>query len=182
MLSILAQITVLCALVAAQCEPSGPTSSSSSKGPEPTGGSVQFHPSKANNKCIDVEAANFSNGAKVQVYDCNGSAAQNFEAKRGPTQIKVKGQNLCLDAGTDPKSGSKVHLWQCYPGLKQQSWYITGDNRLALENQGLCLDLTDGSTANGNGLQVWECGTGNKNQEWNGAGLANARRRRTFDN
>lgn len=63
-----------------------------------------------------------------------------------------------------------------------QSWYITGDNRLALENQGLCLDLTDGSTANGNGLQVWECGTGNKNQEWNGAGLANARRRRTFDN
>lgn len=63
----------------------------------------------------------------------------------------------------------------------QQSWYITGDNRLALENQGLCLDLTDGSTANGNGLQVWECGTGNKNQEWNGAGLANARRRRTFN-
>lgn len=53
-------------------------------------------------------------------YDCNGTGAQNFEAKRGPTQIKVKGQNLCLDAGTDPKSGSKVHLWQCYPGLKQQ--------------------------------------------------------------
>lgn len=53
-------------------------------------------------------------------YDCNGTGAQNFEAKRGPTQIKVKGQNLCLDAGTNPKSGSKVHLWQCYPGLKQQ--------------------------------------------------------------
>lgn len=67
MLSILAQITLFCALVAAQCEPEGPSSSSSSKGPEPTGSSVQFHPSKANNKCIDIEGANFSNGAKVQV-------------------------------------------------------------------------------------------------------------------
>lgn len=53
-------------------------------------------------------------------YDCNGTGAQKFDAKRGPTQIKVSGKNFCLDAGTDPKSGSKVHLWQCYPGLKQQ--------------------------------------------------------------
>lgn len=69
MLSILAQITVLCALVAAQCEPSNPQPTTSNKPPTPTGGgsTVQFHPAKANNKCIDIEGANFSNGAKVQV-------------------------------------------------------------------------------------------------------------------
>lgn len=70
MLSILAQVTLFCALVAAQCEPSGPgpSSSSSSNNPGPTGGAaVQFHPAKANNKCIDIESANFANGAKVQM-------------------------------------------------------------------------------------------------------------------
>ena len=60
-------------------------------------------PMRAANKCLDVHGAIFANGSPVQVYDCNGTAAQRWVLTRSPTgpgtQVRVAGTNYCLDAG-----------------------------------------------------------------------------------
>src|SRR3979490_3098477 len=35
---------------------------------------------RALGKCLDVASANSANGTKVQIYDCNGTAAQSWTA------------------------------------------------------------------------------------------------------
>lgn len=85
-------------------------------------------------------------------FDCNGTAAQNWVIQPGTTQVKVAGQNFCLDAGSeymrafihaprlkkfvDPSNGLKMKIWTCYPGLPAQTWYYTDDKRIALKDQG----------------------------------------------
>ena len=32
----------------------------------------------ANNKCLDIPASNVTNGNQLQIYDCNGTGAQNW--------------------------------------------------------------------------------------------------------
>lgn len=143
----------------------------------PSGIITQLHPNGNSGYCVDVQGANFANGTPVQVYQCNGTPAQNFQLVRNAAgQVRVSGTNFCLDAGENPVNGSKLKIWQCYAGLKQQTWWYTGDNRLAIYNGGLCVDLTDGHLTNGNQLQVWSCSSGNNNQVFT-SGLV-ARRRR----
>jgi hypothetical protein len=102
---------------------------------------------------------------KSQIYDCNGTPAQNWVLNKGETKVVLANTNFCLDATQGfPPDGTKMKIWECYTGLPQQDWYYTGDNRVALTNQGMCLDLTDGVLTNGNRLQVWQCTDGNTNQ------------------
>jgi hypothetical protein len=103
--------------------------------------------------------------AEPQIYDCNGTPAQNWVLNNGETRVVLANTNFCLDATRGfPPDGTKMKIWECYTGLPQQDWYYTGDNRIALTNQGMCLDLTDGVLTNGNRLQVWQCTDGNTNQ------------------
>ncbi|KAH6890194.1 G-X-X-X-Q-X-W domain-containing protein [Coprinopsis sp. MPI-PUGE-AT-0042] len=132
----------------------------------PTPPGVPLRHGFGTNKCVDVQGAVFANGTPVQIYDCNGTNAQQLIIRSGTGQIRVAGTNFCLDAGSSPANGVKMKIWQCYDNLAAQQWTYSNINRVTLANTGLCLDLTDGNTANGNILQTWSCTDFNNNQVW----------------
>jgi hypothetical protein len=71
-------------------------------------------------KCVDVAAASSANGTAVQLYDCNGSAAQTWTVGNSDNSIKALGK--CLDvAAAATASGAKVQLYDCN-GTAAQKW------------------------------------------------------------
>ncbi|KAL1408566.1 hypothetical protein Q8F55_005379 [Vanrija albida] len=160
-------VTAPCQSVSSSSSASASTtapSSSSTAAPGPTGKPI--HPNGNNNKCLDVRGNVVENGTPVQVYDCNGSAAQSWVVAKGSTSVQLAGTNFCLDASSSPGNGVPLKIWQCYPGLTQQTWWYTDDNRLAVQGQGQCIDLTNGDLTNGVQQQTWQCTNGNTNQIW----------------
>lgn len=113
-------------------------------------------------KCVDVAGASSANGARVQLYDCNGSAAQAWTT--GASDDTVRALGKCMDvAGASTANGAKVQLYDCN-GTAAQKWTVSG-GALVNTGSGKCLDVTGQSSANGTQLQIWTC-TGAANQAW----------------
>ncbi|WP_306328615.1 ricin-type beta-trefoil lectin domain protein [Streptomyces venezuelae] len=113
-------------------------------------------------KCVDVAGANPSNGTPVQLYDCNDTAAQNWDVGTDGT---IKALGKCLDvtsAGT--ANGTTIQLWDCN-GSAAQRWTVTAARDIVNPQADKCLDATGNSSANGTRLQIWTC-TGAANQKW----------------
>ena len=114
-------------------------------------------------KCLDVAGGSSANGTAVQLYDCNGSAAQQWTVGADGS---VRALGKCLDVtGGSTADGAKVQLYDCN-GTGAQRWTYnasTGDVVNAAANK--CLDVTDNSSANGARAQIWSC-TGATNQKW----------------
>ncbi|MFI5608527.1 ricin-type beta-trefoil lectin domain protein [Amycolatopsis sp. NPDC051903] len=113
-------------------------------------------------KCVDVAAANSANGTAVQLYDCNGTTAQQWTVS-GDGTIRALGK--CLDVtGAGTTNGTKVQIYDCN-GTAAQHWTANSSGQLVNAGSGKCLDATDNSSANGTRLQIWTCTTG-ANQKW----------------
>ncbi|GHJ39826.1 ThuA domain-containing protein [Streptomyces sp. TS71-3] len=113
-------------------------------------------------KCVDIAGAGSANGTAVQLYDCNGSSAQNWTVG-GDGSLQALGK--CMDvtaAGT--ANGTKVQLYDCN-GSGAQKWQPGAGGSLVNAGSGKCLDATGPSSANGTRLQIWTC-TGAANQSW----------------
>ncbi|MFH8220956.1 ThuA domain-containing protein [Streptomyces sp. NPDC018057] len=113
-------------------------------------------------KCVDVAGGGSADGTAVQLYDCNGSAAQQWTVGSDRT---VRALGKCLDvtaAGT--ADGTKVQLYDCN-GSGAQVWQHRSDGELVNPASGKCLDATGPSSANGTRLQIWTCHAG-ANQQW----------------
>ncbi|MGC4816901.1 chitosanase [Micromonospora sp. DT63] len=114
-------------------------------------------------KCVDVAGANPANGTPVQLYDCNGSAAQTWTVGNSDSSIRALGK--CLDVtAASTANGAKIQLYDCN-GTGAQKWSAASGGALINTASGKCLDVTDRSTANGARLQIWTCG-GTTNQQW----------------
>ncbi|ROQ77195.1 RICIN domain-containing protein [Streptomyces sp. NBC_01260] len=113
-------------------------------------------------KCVDIAAGGTANGTPVQLYDCNGSAAQQWSLGGDGT---VKALGKCLDvASGGTANGSVVQLWDCN-GSAAQRWSVSGARDIVNPQADKCLDATGNSSANGTRLQIWTC-TGAANQKW----------------
>ncbi|MBO4253726.1 RICIN domain-containing protein [Streptomyces griseorubiginosus] len=113
-------------------------------------------------KCVDVAGANPANGTPVQLYDCNGTAAQQWTVGSDGT---VRALGKCLDiTGNGTADGSTVQLWDCTGGPNQK-WTVTGAHDIVNPQANKCLDVTGNDSANGTRLQIWTC-TGGANQKW----------------
>jgi len=113
-------------------------------------------------KCVDVAGAATANGTAVDLYDCNGTAAQSWTVGSDGT---LKALGKCMDvtaAGT--ADGSTVQLYDCN-GTNAQKW-TASNGELVNTGSGKCLDATGNSSADGTRLQIWDCG-GAANQLWN---------------
>ncbi|KDQ31589.1 carbohydrate-binding module family 13 protein [Pleurotus ostreatus PC15] len=143
------------------------TATSTSTAPPPNETTVRLHPNYRDNKCLDVRGNIRANGTPVQIYDCNGTGAQNWLINFGRTKVRLAGTDFCLDAGTNPRSGVGMKIWQCYANLPAQDFWYTDDQRIAVTDKGQCLDLTDGRLNNGRQAQTWKCTDFNTNQIWN---------------
>ncbi|MDT0477891.1 family 16 glycosylhydrolase [Streptomyces sp. DSM 41014] len=113
-------------------------------------------------KCVDVAAANPANGTPVQLYDCNGSSAQQWTVGADGT---IRALGKCLDVtGNGTADGSTVQLWDC-AGSPNQKWTVTGAHDIVNPQANKCLDVTGNNSANSTRLQIWTC-TGAANQKW----------------
>jgi alginate lyase/ricin-type beta-trefoil lectin protein len=113
-------------------------------------------------KCVDIAAASSANGAHVQLYDCNGTGAQNWTVGDDNT---IKGNGKCLDVtAASTVNGAKIQIYDCN-GTAAQKW-TASNGTLVNTGSGKCLDATDNSSANGNQLQIWSCVAGAANQKW----------------
>ncbi|WP_328777112.1 family 16 glycosylhydrolase [Streptomyces goshikiensis] len=113
-------------------------------------------------KCVDVAGAATANGTPVQLYDCNGTAAQRWTVAGDGT---VRALGKCLDvASGGTADGVQVRLWDCN-GTAAQRWVVSGARDIVNPQANKCLDAVGNGTANGTHLQIWTC-TGAANQKW----------------
>ncbi|MHA5047684.1 ricin-type beta-trefoil lectin domain protein [Streptomyces sp. SD15] len=113
-------------------------------------------------KCLDVAGANSANGTAVQLYDCNGTAAQQWSVGSDGT---IRALGKCLDVtGNATADGAKLQLWDC-SGSANQKWTVSAARDLVNPQADKCADVTGNTSANGTPIQIWNC-TGAANQKW----------------
>ncbi|MCZ4602666.1 ThuA domain-containing protein [Streptomyces sp. Lzd4kr] len=113
-------------------------------------------------KCVDVSRASTADGAAVQLYHCNGTRAQNWEASNAGTLTAL---GKCMDvAGAGTVNGTRVQLHECN-GTGSQVWRPGTNGSLVNPQSGKCLDATDWGKSDGTPLQIWSC-TRASNQSW----------------
>jgi glucoamylase len=106
-------------------------------------------------KCIDDARASPDNGAAIQVFSCNGTAAQSWAWNSGDGTLRAL--NKCLDVtGGATASGTPLQLWDCN-GTGAQEWRWRQQTRLVNPQSGRCLTVAGGSVADGARLQVSDC-------------------------
>jgi chitinase len=112
--------------------------------------------------CLDDRSASTANFNPVQVYTCNGTAAQQWTVGSDGT-LRVLGK--CLDVnGGGTADGTAVDLYDCN-GTGAQVWQPQSNGSLLNPQSGKCLDDTNWSTTPGTQSQIWSC-SGNANQHW----------------
>ncbi|MET9225208.1 ricin-type beta-trefoil lectin domain protein [Lentzea sp. NPDC003310] len=111
-------------------------------------------------KCVDVSNSGTADGTVIQLWGCNGTAAQQW-SRVGDT---LRALGKCMDVnGSGTADGTVVHLWTCN-NTGAQVWSRVG-NTLRNPQSGKCLDAASGSSADGTRLRLWTC-TGAANQNW----------------
>jgi len=111
-------------------------------------------------KCLDDYHSGTANGTGIDLYSCNGSAAQSWSLP-GDGTIRVLGK--CLDddhSGT--ANGTRIQLYACNGGAAQH-WSLPGDGTIRIF--GKCLDDYHSGTANGTAIQLYAC-NGGLAQRW----------------
>jgi poly(3-hydroxybutyrate) depolymerase len=133
--------------------PTTPTPTQTRAGPITAGGNSA--------KCVDDNGLSSADGTKIQMWDCNGGANQQWTvASDGTLQVLGK----CLDiTGANFGNGTLIELWTCNGGANQQ--WRASNGALVNPASGKCLDDPGSNTANGTQLDLWTC-TGGTNQQW----------------
>ncbi|MGW0147445.1 ricin-type beta-trefoil lectin domain protein [Streptomyces sp. NPDC003333] len=113
-------------------------------------------------RCLDVPNADFGDGKKLFVWDCNNGVAQKWQfASDGTLRI----QGLCLDvANANYNDGTPIQLAWC-SGNAAQKFVLNERHDLVNTVVGKCVDIKDNNRGNGAWLQLWTC-AGTDNQKW----------------
>jgi glucose/arabinose dehydrogenase/PKD repeat protein len=112
-------------------------------------------PIRGSGKCVDVAGAATADGTKVQLYTCNGTAAQSWTVS-GAT---LRALGKCLDvSGGGTADGTVVQLWTCN-GSGAQNWAANADGTLRNPQSAKCLTPSGGATADGTQLVISTCTT-----------------------
>ncbi|MFD5368887.1 ThuA domain-containing protein [Streptomyces sp. NPDC127103] len=126
--------------------------------PEPRTGEVKG----VGGKCLDIDNSQSADGTKVQLWTCNGTAAQRWTVSADAT---VKALGKCLDvSGGGSADGTKVQLWTCN-GTGAQKWEPQAGGTVRNPQSGKCLDASGGVWNDGTAVHLWTCHTG-PNQKW----------------
>lgn len=114
------------------------------------------------NKVLDISNANTKSGAKLQIYDKNGTFAQRFKITYIDGYYEIL--PMCSNKALDVKYGSnnpKTLIWQ-YERNKSdaQKWYIIPDNNcyyIVSKCNNLFMDVAQGETKNGTYIWCYPC-------------------------
>jgi hypothetical protein len=113
----------------------------------------------AKGSCLDVQGGGKTNGTLVQIYTCNGGAAQQWtlEGSEDDLHLRNVGSQKCLDvAGNASTNGTKIQISDCYKS-KGQSWEgdVRATSPLKSVSTGKCLDLPAFTKATD--ARLWDC-------------------------
>ncbi|MFF0888256.1 RICIN domain-containing protein [Streptomyces sp. NPDC003456] len=113
----------------------------------------------AKGKCLDVEGAKKDNGTPVQIYTCNGSAAQKWQLHGDDAGLHLRNVNSqkCLDvSGNNSADGTKIQIWTC-SSSPAQTWEYNVRATTGLRNTGTrkCVDF--GKFDNSQNARLWTC-------------------------
>jgi len=115
------------------------------------------------NDCLDVWHDGSTLGTTVDLYTCNGTAAQQWNINANGTIEDANGQ--CLDNWKALKTNyNPIRTYTCSSTDGAQQWRLTG-NTLYNPMTGKCVDDPGSSTTNGKPLELYTC-NGGKNQTW----------------
>ena len=113
-------------------------------------------------KCLDDSGAGTANGNKVDIWSCNGSAAQKWTFSGGALSVLGK----CLDDASQGGNNAKLVIWSCN-GHRAQTWTHRSNGEYVLKLNGLCLTDPSGISTNGTQVQVRKC-QNFADQHWSG--------------
>ena len=125
-------------------------------------GYYELRMSSSTGYALDVSGASSANGANVQVYRANGTAAQRWYVKwesDGYYSLRCASSGKVLDvSGANP--AVRTNVWQyASNGTAAQRWAISeaagGTYTLTCKADGLALDVSGGSAANGTNVQMY---------------------------
>ncbi|MEU2154819.1 ricin-type beta-trefoil lectin domain protein [Streptomyces sp. NPDC019396] len=113
----------------------------------------------AKGSCLDVQGGGKTNGTAVQIYTCNGGAAQQWtiEGSEDDLHLRNVGSQKCLDvAGNASANGTKIQISDCYKS-KGQSWKgdVRASSPLKSVSTGKCLDLS--AFTKSTDARLWDC-------------------------
>jgi hypothetical protein len=105
-------------------------------------------------KCLDATGGSSDDGTRLQLWDCNGTAAQRWTFEPDGSLVGIGGK--CLDAqGGRSADSTPIQLWDCN-GRAGQHWKHRPDLSI-VGIGGKCLDGTGGSSDDGTPIQLWDC-------------------------
>ncbi|HTJ69239.1 MAG TPA: lectin [Actinospica sp.] len=104
--------------------------------------------------CLDDNGGGSSNGTHIQIYTCNGSAAQQWTIAANGT-IQVEGG--CMDVSNGGTANGTVVQWYTCNGTGAQQWQVGASNSLMNPQSGKCLDDPNSTTTTGTQLQLYTC-------------------------
>jgi Ricin-type beta-trefoil lectin domain len=126
-------------------------------------------------KCVNIPGSDFANGARAQIYTCNGTGAQSLTYDSSG-ELTLDGGQYCLDArGYGTTDGTPIQVWTCH-GTTNEQWSFSLNGSIIGIGSGLCLNVTAYGTTNGSPLQLWAC-LGTSNDQWSWAGASASLRR-----
>jgi hypothetical protein len=111
--------------------------------------------------CLDVPAQITDDGNPLQLWECNGSPAQQWTIGTDGT---VRALGKCMDnsfSGTN--NGNTVHLWHCFDSTAQQWVYDNGLLKNPASNK--CLQAMGPDIGLWTRIVIWDCDRG-PNQLW----------------
>ena len=113
-------------------------------------------------KCLDHSGTGTSDGNKVQIWSCNGGAAQKWTHDADGALVGPGGK--CLDvAGGSNANNTAVRLWTCN-GTNAQKWSFTGGQmKSAL---GGCLNVKNASSTDGTAVELYACVASAPSEAW----------------
>jgi hypothetical protein len=120
-------------------------------------------------KCLTVINGEATNGAKIELRHCNGTASQKwfYDFNKGMMQSGVAG-NYCLDVpGGNTSNGTQLQIWECQEGNPNQQWDKNGTRLMSRLNNNQVIDAAGKNS--GDPIVLWEH-HGGTNQKWR-AGL-----------
>jgi hypothetical protein len=111
-------------------------------------------------KCLDDNGAVNGDGNRIQLYSCNGSAAQVWTWQTDGT-LQVVGK--CLQV-TGVGAGGLAELWDC-DGSPSEVWHATRHGGIVNAAADLCLEVPGSNTNDGTQLDLASCSR-QANQRW----------------
>jgi hypothetical protein len=123
-------------------------------------------PSPIAHKCLDDWQDSAAAGNLLDVYSCNGSAAQDWRVSiDGAIQIAVGRTVRCIGpANGATTQGTNVSIQACN-GSPAQVWEPGSGGALWNQASGMCLADPQASTGNGTQVVIWPC-DGGAEQHW----------------